>query len=224
MNHLSGHSKIRSSAPLGIVAISFLVAVQIAQAHVDLEDPNGGQMLAGGSSFTIAWRPAVAMHDTLNFDLWYSTTADSGPWTAIASDLPPGDLAVGSFHSFAWTVPSINDASVWVRVRQDNNVDQDYEDVSNNPFSISAALAGDFNGDGSVNAADYVRWRKTGGTQAQFNTWRTNFGEASGNGGQASLDGIAVLEPEGLVLVVAVLIVSFGTASRRFPSALFRQH
>lgn len=35
---------------------------------------------------------------------------------------------------------------------------------------------GDFNDDGNVDAADYVVWRKTGGTQDEFNTWRANFG------------------------------------------------
>jgi hypothetical protein len=196
-----------------------LSLLQPAGAHVDLEDPNGGEMLTGGSTFTIAWRPAVAAHDTLNFDLWYSTTANSGPWTTIVSDLPPGDLSVGSFHSYAWTVPGINDSSVWVRVRQDNNVDQDYEAVSNTPFSISAALAGDFNGDGGVDAADYIRWRKTGGTQMQYNTWRTNFGRTSGSGG-----GTSVPEPTGLLALVIALSLWCGTASRRFPSSLLCQH
>lgn len=36
---------------------------------------------------------------------------------------------------------------------------------------------GDFNGDGVVNAADYVVWRNTGGTEAEFETWKDNFGK-----------------------------------------------
>lgn len=39
------------------------------------------------------------------------------------------------------------------------------------------ALPGDYNGDGSVDAADYVVWPKTGvNGQAGYNTWRANFG------------------------------------------------
>jgi hypothetical protein len=37
-------------------------------------------------------------------------------------------------------------------------------------------LPGDFDGDGDVDAADYVVWRKTDGTQTGFDAWRTNFG------------------------------------------------
>lgn len=45
--------------------------------------------------------------------------------------------------------------------------------VSVTPAGCSA---GDFNCDGSVNAADYVVWRKQDGSQAGYNEWRSNFG------------------------------------------------
>ena len=165
-----------------LALVELVVAASPAWAHVDLNSPNGGEGLVGGSNFTIQWMPAVAMHDTLNFDLWYSSVASSGPWTVIASDLPAGDLSVGSLHTFAWTVPNITDPNVWVRVRQENNVDDDYEDFSSGSFSITAALQGDHNGDARVNAADYTVWRKTNsGLPAGYDIWRTHFGEGSGN-------------------------------------------
>ena len=39
-------------------------------------------------------------------------------------------------------------------------------------------LPGDFDGDGDVDAADYVVWRKRGadGSAADYDTWRENFG------------------------------------------------
>ncbi len=46
-------------------------------------------------------------------------------------------------------------------------------------FSLGAA--GDYNGDGKVDAADYVKWRDSIGTQAAYDVWRANFG-ASGGG------------------------------------------
>jgi hypothetical protein len=50
-----------------------------------------------------------------------------------------------------------------------------------------AAVSGDYNGDGKVDATDYVLWRKTGGTQAGYNDWRTNFG--------ATVTGAAAVAP-----------------------------
>ena len=45
----------------------------------------------------------------------------------------------------------------------------------------------DYNGDGTVDAADYVAWRKLptlfGGDPAGYNVWRTDFGASGGGGG-----------------------------------------
>jgi hypothetical protein len=49
-------------------------------------------------------------------------------------------------------------------------------------LQLPAQLQGDFNNDGSVDAADYVVWRRTGGTQESYNQWRSNFGESNGSG------------------------------------------
>jgi hypothetical protein len=49
----------------------------------------------------------------------------------------------------------------------------------------SVPLAGDFNNDGSLDAADYVTWRKGLGssfTEAHYGIWRANFGRTAGNG------------------------------------------
>ena len=43
-----------------------------AVAHVGLDSPNGGETLTAGSTFQIEWNP-TAPHDTINWDLWYST-------------------------------------------------------------------------------------------------------------------------------------------------------
>jgi hypothetical protein len=60
---------------------------------------------------------------------------------------------------------------------------------------------GDFDGDGDVDAADYVVWRKTDGTQPGYDEWRTNFGRTSGSG--SALGAGAVPEPSALILLVA---------------------
>jgi hypothetical protein len=74
---------------------------------------------------------------------------------------------------------------------------------------IPEMLPGDFNGDGSVDAADYVVWRKSDGTQDGYIAWRANFGVTSGSGSVGdSLANAAVPEPASAVLLVAVAIAA----------------
>ena len=76
-------------------------------------------------------------------------------------------------------------------------------------LSVVAILPGDYNEDGAVNAADYVVWRKTGGTQSGYDAWRANFGNTAGassarHGGSsagASPSLAAVPEPASATLI-----------------------
>jgi hypothetical protein len=73
-------------------------------------------------------------------------------------------------------------------------------------------LPGDFNGDGSVDAADYVVWRKTGGSQEDYNTWRANFGQSVGSGAalpSAESPSATVPEPAASILLMAVVVAIF---------------
>ena len=90
-------------------------------------------------------------------------------------------------------------------------------------YDITAApvVAGDYNANGVVDAADYVLWRKgalaadgTGDTvvdQADYDFWRERFGNVSGAG--AGLSSTSVPEPAALTLF-AVGMLAIG-ASRR---------
>jgi hypothetical protein len=62
-------------------------------------------------------------------------------------------------------------------------------------------LPGDYNHNGAVDAADYVVWRKTEGTPAGYNAWRTHFGQPSGSGTAAVSPSSAVPEPAALLLI-----------------------
>jgi hypothetical protein len=92
-----------------------------------------------------------------------------------------------------------------------------------------AGLDGDFDGDGVVDAADYVVWRKMNGTsfhlngnandigvsagvvdQADYVLWQSNFGDPAGGGGSSIL---RVPEPHSLLLVL-VAILSIGLLFR----------
>jgi hypothetical protein len=89
-----------------------------------------------------------------------------------------------------------------------------------------AGIAGDYNDDGKVDAADYVVWRDNEGTTntlpndpnggnigaAQYNTWRANFGMMAGSGSGSGF--AAVPEPAGMILAVIGLIGLSGSRRR----------
>jgi hypothetical protein len=66
-------------------------------------------------------------------------------------------------------------------------------------------LAGDYNHDGTTDAADYVVWRKAGGPTHGYNTWRTNYGQKSFGSSRVIGASSAVPEPSMLVLVIGSL-------------------
>jgi hypothetical protein len=74
-------------------------------------------------------------------------------------------------------------------------------------------LLGDFNDDATVDAADYVAWRNGLGTkytQADYNLWRTNFGQATGSGSARTFAEPlpdAVPEPPTMLLCITIVIV-----------------
>jgi probable HAF family extracellular repeat protein len=94
---------------------------------------------------------------------------------------------------------------------------------------IAPVLPGDFNHNGSVDAADYVVWRKTDGSQAGFNVWRTHFGTSLGPdsgaaryllGASAKSLPAAVPEPTSALLAAtagAALLCRRKAAQRRQP-------
>lgn len=78
---------------------------------------------------------------------------------------------------------------------------------------MMAALAGDYNGDGSVDAADYVVWRKTDGTPGEYNTWRTNFGQTAGSGSTVVANA-AVPEPSAALMLLMAIVAMFSIRLR----------
>lgn len=65
---------------------------------------------------------------------------------------------------------------------------------------LGVNLPGDFNFDSSVDAADYVLWRKTDGTPAGYDVWRA-LRQIAGNGSGTSAN-VAVPEPAIVMLLM----------------------
>jgi hypothetical protein len=77
------------------------------------------------------------------------------------------------------------------------------------------SLSGDYNGNGVVDAGDYVAWRKGLGTkynQTHYQQWRQNFG-VSGAGTGLGVES-SVPEPAGAAYVVALGLFSIACKSR----------
>lgn len=80
-------------------------------------------------------------------------------------------------------------------------------------FEEVTGVPGDYNGNGTVDSADYVLWRKGGPLQnevdapgtvnaADYSAWRARFGNTSGSG---SLNGAAIPEPTSAALLLAAV-------------------
>jgi len=87
------------------------------------------------------------------------------------------------------------------------------------PFRYTAlATSGDFNLDGTVDAADYVVWRKNVGgiySPNDYNIWRAHFGQTAGSGAGVS-ENAAVPEPATLLLL---MLAAAGWCLRRGSAA-----
>jgi autotransporter-associated beta strand protein len=87
---------------------------------------------------------------------------------------------------------------------------------SGNLINLLVSLPGDFNLDGTVDGADYVVWRKVGGTPADYDLWRANFGRSAGSGSGASFGSSAsVPEPTAIVMLLCGMLPFIGRRSLR---------
>jgi hypothetical protein len=76
-----------------VLAGFVLILVNPVRGHVQLDSPNGGEILEVGSIFTITWQVVVG-HDQQNWDLWYSTDGGTN-WAPIEMEIPTGNPDAG---------------------------------------------------------------------------------------------------------------------------------
>ncbi len=134
----------------------------------------------------------VHVSEQLSLDgaLAVSLISSFNPQAGQSFDILDWGSVVGTFATV--DLPALNGALVW-------NTSQLYT-----TGVLSVALAGDYNKNGTVDAADYVVWRKGLGTiyaQNDYKIWRTNFGQPTSSGAGATTYA-AVPEPATLVLLV----------------------
>ncbi len=145
---------------------------------------------------------------------WFPNGADVGKFTDAAF---PWMVAASSSESFNPLLAQIRFSSLFEANYTISNV---WIGGAEAFFPLPAPSTGDFDGNGLVDAADYVVWRETmgqigAGLRADGNgngsvdvddltVWRAHFGQTTGSG--AGLDLGAVPEPATLVLLLAGVV------------------
>jgi hypothetical protein len=161
-----------------------------------------------------------------------NTTSSNGNIEVHSTRLPDGrvGLLIANLNSSGASSVNVNvtggvlaqSGTTWLYgVNQTTPLQTSLPSGLGNAFSVSVPYqsiltvlidtAGDFNGNGVVDAADYVVWRKGLGTtftQPDYDTWRTHFGQTAGSGLGANAN-VTVPEPTSLLLLVLATSCAF---------------
>ena len=113
---------------LSAAVIFFITLTGKALPHVGLDYPLGGETFQAGEVTTLQWQ-IIIYHGASDWDLYFTSDGGSN-WETIASDLAETQL------SYDWTVPNTSSNLCRIRIVQDNENYQDYNDDSDN-FTIT---------------------------------------------------------------------------------------
>lgn len=103
-----------------------------APTTVTVIQPNGGETLTAGGTYTIQWNAIDNLPGNLNYTLAYSTTGGAPYSNAIAG---PFSGAQGT-NPYTWTVPNINSTTVRVQVTAADCATNATPDASDANFTI----------------------------------------------------------------------------------------
>lgn len=179
---------------------------------------------AGGSLNPTGWS-SLADQGIGGAGRWVEAGGSSAVEIAEASLLgnhtlnPGASLVLGALYDNSVNAEDLNFS---IR-RSDGPSNRTYDQIVTYIGTAPAGVAGDFNDNGVVDAADYALWRNGGPLQNEggitpgavsaedYATWRANFGKSGASGANVLGGSAAVPEPGSAVLVFcSVIMVSFG--------------
>jgi len=99
---------------------------------VELTSPNGGEVLGGGSIFSVTWQSATDNFDLSDapINLYYST--DSGTNWQLITEYEQND---GGFN---WGIPALESTNMLLRIQAVDKADNMGEDISDEIFEIDS--------------------------------------------------------------------------------------
>lgn len=122
--------------------ISFLFLISIFSAttlfaHITLLEPNSGDEISGGSTFTIKWEIDETVAPDENWDIRF--TSDNGTnWDVVTKNL------TSTVREFNWQVPNINTTQAKIEVIQDLPDGED-DGARSGTFTITKTKSFSFN-------------------------------------------------------------------------------
>ncbi|TWU00370.1 hypothetical protein Pla108_13190 [Botrimarina colliarenosi] len=194
----AGEARFNNRYAPGAETVAFGGDVALA-ASANLQLP-----VAGVAEFgSLAIAGSLSLDGTLTVSL-ATPGGGSGPFAPTAGDVFPLATAVGGVLGAFDTVvlPTAAAGFFWSLEVDANHVTLLYDEIT---------LPGDYNGDGTVNAADYTVWRDNAAgdfAPEDYGVWRDNYGAVL-----PSPATTAVAEPTGGA--AAFLVVTLGTLWRQ---------
>ncbi|MCH8317656.1 MAG: T9SS type A sorting domain-containing protein [Bacteroidetes bacterium] len=116
-----------------ILVLTIALMTLNVKAHVNLNNPLGGETYNAGDTVIVEWQIAIS-HTLLNWDLFFSDNGGS-TWNTIQIDIPSTGSAVGTVVTYEWIVPGISSCLAKIKIIMDN-AGTDYQDISGN-FTIN---------------------------------------------------------------------------------------
>jgi hypothetical protein len=133
----------------------------------------------------------ITIDDSAIQDAWQSVRVGSG-----GESIKVDNLIITDEPGLVFVAPAVLELQVNKTTGIVTMANESAENISIDAYTIGSpsgqlspgSIEGDYNGDGSVDAADYVVWRKSNiDGQQGYDDWRTNFGSTGGAGGWNSL-------------------------------------
>ncbi len=168
------------------------------------------------------------IEDTLNvyrLVLRGDYTSATPEYTVFLSAANSTDLVINGTASLWFTAAPAEGASIGTVIISAQNSGGNYL-VDQLVLRSLGGVPGDFNGDGIVNAADYVLWRKGGPLKNEVSDigvvndqdyldWRARFGNTSGSASGSLSNSAAIPEPSAGGLIVLALTALLVNARKR---------